>query len=78
MMSVYFFLSFFLFIFIHFFLLQFLVINTLDPYPDPDSLKMMDPQHCRQMIGFFCSSIPVPIQFLLSEWTLTAKLCVPV
>ncbi len=25
------------------FFLQFLVIKTLDPYPDPDSLEMLDP-----------------------------------
>jgi hypothetical protein len=29
--------------FLCFFLLQFSVIKTLDPYPDPDSLEMLDP-----------------------------------
>ncbi len=28
-----------------YFFLQFLVIKTLDPDLDPDSLKMLDPQH---------------------------------
>ncbi len=27
---------------LYIFLLQFLVIKTLDPYPDPDSLEMLD------------------------------------
>ncbi len=29
---------------LYFLLLQFLIIKTLDPYPDPDSLEMLDPQ----------------------------------
>jgi hypothetical protein len=28
---------------LYFFLLQFQVIKTLEPYPDPDSLEMLDP-----------------------------------
>jgi hypothetical protein len=40
-----------------YFFLQFLVIETLDPdpYPDPDSFEMLDPnpQHCFLACGTF-------------------------